>query len=89
MSVGRGEGEEGPQRVGMQQCVGAVARGSAFGDRKDPGRLVIPDRLRRQAVPTRQVNRPEVTVGLKVSRRQPADFVEKFQSLIQRYRLGT
>src|SRR5205814_7639076 len=43
-----------------------------FGARKDPGRLVVPDRLRGQAVPTRQVNRPEPFTVSKVSPHCPA-----------------
>jgi hypothetical protein len=56
----------------------------AFSGRKDPGRLVVADRLRGQAVPARQVNRPELATVLKVLPHCPADIDEKFTLLVQR-----
>jgi hypothetical protein len=66
VAVSGHEGEEGAQRLRVQRCVGAVAIPSAFGAREDPGRLVVPDRLRGQPVTTRQVNWPEASTILRV-----------------------
>jgi hypothetical protein len=85
VAVSGHEGEERAQRLRVQRRVGAVAMRSAFGARKDPGRLVVPDRLRGQAVPTRQVNRPEPPTVLRVSPHRSANIVDKFQPLVQRY----
>src|SRR4051794_21337208 len=66
VAVSGHEGEERAQRLRVQRRVGAVTMWSAFGAREDSGRLVVPDRLRGQAVPTRQVNRPELSTVLKL-----------------------
>jgi hypothetical protein len=48
VAVSGHEGEERAQRLRVQWRVGAVAVRSAFGVRKDPGRLVVPDKSRMQ-----------------------------------------
>ena len=86
VAVSGHEGEERAQGLRVQRRVGAVAMRGAFGGRKDAGRLVVPDRLRGQTVPARQVNRPELSIVLKVSPHCPANIAEKFQPMVQRYR---
>ena len=75
-----------PARPRVQRGIGAVAVGCAIGGRKDAGLLVVPDRLRGQTVPARQVNRPEPSTVLKVSSHGPDGIAEKFQPKVQRYR---
>jgi hypothetical protein len=53
---------------------------------QNPGRLVVADRLRGQAMPAGQVDRPQPAAALKVSRHCPADIDEKFYLMVQRYR---
>jgi hypothetical protein len=86
VAVSGHEGEERAQCLRVQRRVGAVAMRGAFSRRKDPDRLVVPDRLRGQTVSSRQVNRPELTLVLKVSYHRSADIAEKFTPLVQRYR---
>lgn len=86
VAVSRPEGEERAQGLRVPLGVGAVAMRGAFSGRKDPGRLVVADRLRGQTVPARQVNRPELATALKVSPHRPANINEKFSWSVQRYR---
>jgi hypothetical protein len=69
--------------------LGAVTMRSAFGARKDPGRLVVPDRLRGQPVPARQVNRPEPSAVLRVSPHCPADVADNFQLSVAHFVPGS
>jgi hypothetical protein len=86
VAMSRHESEEPAQGLRVPRRVGAVAMRGAFSRRKDAGRLVVPDRLGGQAVPTRQVDRPEPSIVLKVSPHCPANIAEKFQENVQRYR---
>ena len=80
------EREKRAQGLRVQRRVGAVSVQGAFGARQDAGRLVVPDRLGGQAVPARQVDRPEPSTVLKVFLHCPANIAEKFQLRVQRYR---
>lgn len=86
VAVAGHEGKERAQRPRVQRGVGAVAVGGATGGRKDAGLLVVPDRLRGQTVPARQINRPEPITALKVSPHGADDIARKFQPKVQRYR---
>lgn len=86
VAVAGHEGKKRAQGPRVQRGVGAVAVGCATGGRKDAGLLVVPDRLRGQTVPARQINRPEPITTLKVSPHGADDIPGKFQPKVQRYR---
>lgn len=79
MAVSGQQGEEGTQGRRVQRGIGAVAVGCATGGRKDADLLVVPDRLRGQTVPARQINRPEPFDALKLLRHEPAYTAKRFQ----------
>jgi hypothetical protein len=85
VAVSGHQSEERAERLRVQRRVGAVAGRGAFGFWKDPGRLLGPDGLRRQAVPAGQVDRPEVSIVLRLPSHLDLNLVEKFQPTVQRY----